>query len=276
MVGIVYGALMCLAQRDIKKLIAYRSVSPPGLLHAGHARASRAEGATGAAYQMLNHGVSTGALFLLFGMLYERRHARLISDYGGIAKVMPVFTAVFLIITFSSVAVPGTNGFVGEFLVLLGTFKSALPLVVRACSPPPAVILGAAYMLWMVQRVFFGPLTRRENQGLRDLNLREIVTALPLRGAGAGDGPDAPALPGRARASTDALRGARHADAEPPTPRCACGLELPTDGARRGRAAHAAARRAERPQRDRARIRRRSPSAVADAPVHRDARPNRS
>ncbi|HZH03503.1 MAG TPA: NADH-quinone oxidoreductase subunit M, partial [Myxococcaceae bacterium] len=177
-IGIVYGALMCLAQRDIKKLIAYSSVSHLGYCMLGMI-ALTAEGASGSAYQMLNHGVSTGALFLLFGLLYERRHTRLMSDYGGIARVMPLFAALFLIITFSSIAVPGTNGFVGEFLVLLGTFKSSLPLAYGVLGTT-AVILGAAYMLWMVQRVFFGPLAHHENQGLRDLSMREAVTALPF------------------------------------------------------------------------------------------------
>jgi NADH-quinone oxidoreductase subunit M len=177
-IGIVYGALMCLAQRDIKKLIAYSSVSHLGYCMLGML-ALTAEGATGSAYQMLNHGVSTGALFLLFGFLYERRHTRLMSDYGGIAKVVPVYTASFLIITFSSVAVPGTNGFVGEFLVLLGTFKSSLGLAVGVLAAL-GVILGAAYMLWMVQKVFFGPLTHRENQHLSDLSLREFATVLPF------------------------------------------------------------------------------------------------
>jgi NADH-quinone oxidoreductase subunit M len=177
-IGIVYGALMCLAQRDIKKLIAYSSVSHLGYCMLG-LLALTAEGATGSAYQMLNHGVSTGALFLLFGFLYERRHTRLMSDYGGIAKVVPVYTASFLIITFSSVAVPGTNGFVGEFLVLLGTFKSSLGMAFGALATL-GVILGAAYMLWMVQKVFFGPLTHRENQGLTDLSLREFATVAPF------------------------------------------------------------------------------------------------
>ncbi len=177
-IGIVYGALMCLAQRDIKKLIAYSSVSHLGYCMLGML-ALTAEGATGSAYQMLNHGVSTGALFLLFGFIYERRHTRLMSDYGGIARVVPVFTAAFLIITFSSIAVPGTNGFVGEFLVLLGTFKSNLGLGLAAVSVL-GVILGAAYMLWMVQKVFFGPLTHRENQHLTDLSLREFATVLPF------------------------------------------------------------------------------------------------
>jgi NADH-quinone oxidoreductase subunit M len=177
-VGIVYGALMCLAQRDVKKLIAYSSVSHLGFCMLGMF-AFTPEAVSGSAYQMLNHGVSTGALFLLFGMLYERRHTRLISDYGGIAKVMPVFAAIFLIITFTSVAVPGTNGFVGEFLVLLGTFKSSLSTWYGVLAAT-GVILGAAYMLWMVQRVFFGQLTHRENAHLGDLRFRELLTVLPL------------------------------------------------------------------------------------------------
>jgi NADH-quinone oxidoreductase subunit M len=177
-IGIVYGALMCLAQKDIKKLIAYSSVSHLGYCMLGMF-AFTSEGASGSAYQMLNHGVSTGALFLLFGFLYERRHARLMADYGGIAKVMPVFTAFFLIVTFSSIAVPGTNGFVGEFLVLLGTFKSNLPMVFGVMAAT-GVILGAAYMLWMVQKVFFGTVTHQENLSLKDLNRREILAAVPL------------------------------------------------------------------------------------------------
>jgi len=186
-IGIVYGALMCLAQRDIKKLIAYSSVSHLGYCMLGML-AVTAEGATGSAYQMLNHGISTGALFLLFGFLYERRHTRLMADFGGIAKVMPVFTVAFVIITFSSVAVPGTNGFIGEFLVLLGTFKSDLGAaagnphltMVFGAFATLGVILGAAYMLWMVQKVFFGGLTHRENQHLTDMNLREMLTVLPF------------------------------------------------------------------------------------------------
>jgi NADH-quinone oxidoreductase subunit M len=177
-IGIVYGALMCLAQRDIKKLIAYSSVSHLGYCMLG-IMAFTPEGATGSAYQMLNHGVSTGALFMLFGFLYERRHARLMSDYGGIAKVMPAYTAFFLIVTFSSIAVPGTNGFVGEFLVLLGTFKSNLPLWFGVAAAT-CVVLGAAYMLWMVQKVFFGQVTHQENLGLKDLSPRELVAAVPF------------------------------------------------------------------------------------------------
>ena len=178
-VGIVYGAMMCLAQRDVKKLIAYSSVSHLGFCMLG-IFALTAEGATGSAYQMLNHGVSTGALFCLFGFLYERRHTRAIIEYGGIARSMPVFAALFLIITFSSIAVPGTNGFIGEFLVLLGTFKSTEVPMWIAVLASTGVILGASYMLWMVQRVFFGPLVQVENARLKDLNGRELATALPF------------------------------------------------------------------------------------------------
>ena len=178
-VGIVYGAMMCLAQRDVKKLIAYSSVSHLGFCMLG-IFALTAEGATGSAYQMLNHGVSTGALFALFGFLYERRHTRAIIEYGGVARSMPVFAALFLIITFSSIAVPGTNGFVGEFLVLLGTFKSTHLSMWLGVLAATGVILGAAYMLWMVQRVFFGPLVQVENARLRDVNGRELAIALPF------------------------------------------------------------------------------------------------
>ena len=177
-VGIVYGALMCLAQRDVKKLLAYSSVSHLGYCMLGLI-ALTGEGASGSAYQMLNHGVSTGALFLLFGFLQERRNSRLMSDYGGIAKVVPVYTAAFLILTFSSLAVPGTNGFVGEFLILLGTFKSNLGVAYGVLGTL-GVVLGAVYLLWMVQKVFLGPLTHRDNQNLMDLNAREALTVLPF------------------------------------------------------------------------------------------------
>ena len=178
-VGIVYGAMMCLAQSDVKRLIAYSSVSHLGFCMLG-IFALTAEGASGSAYQMLNHGVSTGALFLLFGWLYERRHTRNLIDFGGVARSMPVFAALFLIITFSSIAVPGTNGFIGEFLVLLGTFKSTRVPMWLAVLATSGVILGASYMLWMVQRVFFGPLVQVENARLRDLNGRELATSLPF------------------------------------------------------------------------------------------------
>ncbi|MGO8969280.1 MAG: complex I subunit 4 family protein [Myxococcaceae bacterium] len=175
-VGIVYGALMCLAQQDVKKLIAYSSISHLGICMLG-IFAFTAEAASGSAYQMLNHGVSSGALFCLFGYLYERRHTRRIGDYGGVAKVMPFFAASFLVVTFSSIAVPGTNGFVGEFLVLLGAFKASSLWLGYPVLATTTVILGASYMLWMVQRVFFGPIDRPENTSLQDLDFREGLTA---------------------------------------------------------------------------------------------------
>ena len=178
-VGIVYGAMMCLAQRDVKRLIAYSSVSHLGFCMLG-IFAITVEAAAGSAYQMLNHGVSTGALFCLFGFLYERRHKRNMIEFGGIARSMPVFAALFLIIAFSSIAVPGTNGFVGEFLVLLGTFKSTHLAMWLGVLASTGVILGASYMLWMVQRVFFGPLVQVENARLHDVNIRELATALPF------------------------------------------------------------------------------------------------
>jgi NADH-quinone oxidoreductase subunit M len=180
LIGIIYGALMCLAQKDIKKLIAYSSVSHLGYCMLG-IFAFTPEGATGSAYQMLNHGVSTGALFLLFGFLYERRHTRLMSEFGGIAKVMPLFAATFVLVTFSSIAVPGTNGFVGEFLVLLGTFKAEALSTWTGVLATTGVILGAAYMLWMVQKVFFGPLSATgKNAHLGDLGPREATLAFAL------------------------------------------------------------------------------------------------
>src|SRR5574341_339454 len=126
---------------------------------------------------MINHGISTGALFLLVGMVYERRHTRMIEDYGGVAKAMPIFAAFFMIIALSSIGLPGTNGFVGEFLIILGTFKSNIVYAVLAAS---GVILAAIYMLWMYQRVFFGKVTNPANEKLLDLNLREKLILVPL------------------------------------------------------------------------------------------------
>ena len=131
----------------------------------------------GALMVNLSHGISTGALFLLIGMIYERRHTRLIADYGGIAKVMPVFATILTIVAFSSIAVPGTNGFVGEFLVLVGSFRTQ---PVYALIAATAVIFAAAYLLWAIQRIIFNPLTKPENKGLRDLNWREIGLMAPL------------------------------------------------------------------------------------------------
>jgi NADH-quinone oxidoreductase subunit M len=179
-VGIVYGSLMCMAQRDMKKLIAYSSVAHLGFVMLGLVAFTSA-GATGAVYQMLNHGVSTGALFLLVGMMYERRHTRLLADYGGIAKIVPVFGTVWLIVTLSSIGLPGTNGFVGEFLILSGTFVSAIPGGKWwAAAAATGVILGAVYMLGMYQRVWQGEVRRDENRAIPDLTLREWVVLAPL------------------------------------------------------------------------------------------------
>jgi NADH-quinone oxidoreductase subunit M len=177
-IGIVYGALVALVQDDVKKLVAYSSVSHLGFVMLG-LFALNGEGVAGSVLQMLNHGVSTGALFLLVGVLYERRHTRAIADYGGLTKVVPVFAVVLMVVTLSSIGLPGTNGFVGEFLILLGAFQYApIPTALATTG----VILGATYMLWMFQRVMFGPLSNRSNQTLTDLNGRELAYLLPLVG----------------------------------------------------------------------------------------------
>ncbi len=175
-IGIIYGALVALIQPDMKKLVAYSSVSHLGYVMLG-IFAFNMQGVEGGLYQMLNHGISTGALFLIVGMLYERRHTRMIKDFGGIARVMPVYATFFMIATLSSIAVPGTNGFVGEFMILVGSFRSLPAYAVFATS---GAILGALYMLWMYQRVMFQPLDKEENKVLKDLNWREIITLLPL------------------------------------------------------------------------------------------------
>ena len=175
-IGIIYGAMVAMVQTDIKKLVAYSSVSHLGYVMLG-IFALNMQGIEGGLYQMLNHGISTGALFLIVGMLYERRHTRQISDFGGIAKVMPVFATFFMIATLSSIAVPGTNGFVGEIMILIGAFRSYPVFAVIAVA---GAILGAMYMLWMYQRVMFCSLDKPENQNLKDLNMREIITLLPL------------------------------------------------------------------------------------------------
>jgi NADH-quinone oxidoreductase subunit M len=177
-IGIIYGALVAMVQPDMKRLVAYSSVSHLGFIVLGLFSGTNA-GVQGAVIQMVSHGISTGALFMLVGMLYDRRHTRLISEFGGIAKRMPAYAAVFLIVTFSSIGLPGTNGFVGEFLILLGTF-STQGRAVYAVFAALGVILAAVYMLWMVQRVFFGPIKHRANENLNDLTLRELVVAVPL------------------------------------------------------------------------------------------------
>src|SRR5574342_862278 len=180
LVGIVYGALMCLVQRDMKRLVAYSSVSHLGFVMLGM-MALPAEGLQGSVYQMLNHGVSTGGLFLLVGLLYERRHTRLIADYGGIARQVPWIAAAFVVVTLSSVGLPGTNGFVGEFLILSGTWLGRLPRAgLYAAVGATGVILGAVYMLLLVEKVFFGPMRNEANRGMRDLSLREAFVLAPI------------------------------------------------------------------------------------------------
>jgi NADH-quinone oxidoreductase subunit M len=175
-IGIVYGALVAMMQEDLKKLVAYSSVSHLGFVMLG-LFAFNLQGIEGAVYQMLNHGLSTGALFLIVGMIYDRRHTRRIDDFGGLWKQVPVLSALFLVVTLSSIGLPGLNGFVGEFLILLGAFQATPVWTAVAAS---GVVLGAIYMLWMFRRVFFGPLDRPENQRLEDLNLREICLLAPI------------------------------------------------------------------------------------------------
>ncbi|MFN2546621.1 MAG: NuoM family protein, partial [Myxococcales bacterium] len=232
-IGIVYGSFMCMAQSDLKRLIAYSSVAHLGFVMLGLS-ALTAEAASGAVLQMVNHGISTGALFLMIGYLYERTHTRDLAAYGGLARVAPAIAATFLVVTLSSIGLPGTNGFIGEFLVLLGTFTSrglGAPWILPAMARPvvallagvligallsgkwlvrgfiglvvfavlalflpleypkgitlgvvgtSGVILGAVYMLWMYQRVFWGPQRKAASHGVRDLDVREWFTIAPL------------------------------------------------------------------------------------------------
>ena len=175
-IGIIYGALVAMVQPDVKKLVAYSSVSHLGFVVLGLAAGTQAS-TQGAILQMVNHGLTTGALFLLVGMLYERTYTRLIDRYGGLAEVMPIFTGIFLVVTLGSIGLPGLNGFVGEFLILAGSWGGHPVAVVFAGL---GVILSAVYMLWMVQRVFWGPVDITANYALPDINLREIFVVAPL------------------------------------------------------------------------------------------------
>jgi len=174
--GIIYGALVAMVQDDLKKLVAYSSVSHLGFVMLGMF-AFNSQGVEGSIIQMVNHGISTGALFLAVGVIYDRRHTRLISEFGGLTKRMPIFSAVFLIVALSSIGLPGLNGFVGEFLILLGVFKVNY---IYAGVAATGVILAAAYMLWMFQRVMFNKMTNPENEKLKDLNAREYAMFIPL------------------------------------------------------------------------------------------------
>jgi NADH-quinone oxidoreductase subunit M len=175
-IGIVYGALVAMAQKDMKKLVAYSSVSHLGFVMLGMF-ALNPHGLSGSVLQMINHGLSTGGLFLLVGIIYERRHTRMIADYGGLAKVMPVYAMMFMIITMASIGLPTLNGFIGELTILVGAFTRSTTWAVLAAS---GIVLGAAYMLWMYQRAFFGEITHEENKTLKDVGLREQWTLIPL------------------------------------------------------------------------------------------------
>ncbi len=180
--GVIYGALVAWKQDDIKRLVAYSSVAHLGYVMLGLFGATPS-GMQGAVLQMVNHGISTGALFLLVGVIYDRRHTRKVDEYGGIAKVMPIYTAVFLIVTFSSIGVPGTNGFVGEFMIIMGTYVSerlGTFAGIHTVGAAMGVILAAIYMLSVVQKVFFGPLKNPKNKHLNDLTVRESVALAPL------------------------------------------------------------------------------------------------
>src|SRR5829696_225412 len=175
-IGIIYGALVALVQPDIKKLVAYSSVSHPGFVMLGIWGATVIS-VQGALMVMISHGISTGALFLLIGMIYERRHTRLIDAYGGIARVVPIFSLILTVVALSSIGLPGLNGFVGEFLVLLGSF-GAYPWATGVATT--GVIFAAAYLLWALQRMIFNRLDNPENEGLKDLSRRELAVLLPL------------------------------------------------------------------------------------------------
>lgn len=186
-IGIIYGALVAMVQPDVKRLVAYSSVAHMGFVILGMFSFTEM-GMQGAVYQMLNHGISTGALFLLVGFIYERRHTRKITDFGGLSNVMPIYATIFVITTMSSIGLPFLNGFVGEFLIMIGMFQSNALAVganvnwnyIAAMLAGTGVIFAAVYLLWMVQRVFFGKVTNEKNRSLADLSWREIGIMVPL------------------------------------------------------------------------------------------------
>jgi len=175
-IGIIYGALVCMMQIDLKRLIAFSSVSHLGFVMLGLFTYNMA-GVQGGIIQMINHGLSTGALFLIVGIIYERRHTRLIAEFGGLSTPMPIYAAIFMVVALSSIGLPGLNGFVGEFLILLGAFKINKIYAILGAS---GVIFAACYMLWMFQRVMFGVVTNEKNRNLPDLTTREIAYLVPL------------------------------------------------------------------------------------------------
>jgi NADH-quinone oxidoreductase subunit M len=175
-IGIIYGALACMMQKDMKKLIAYSSVSHLAFCTLG-IFALTPHGLSGSVIQQINHGISTGALFLLIGVLYERRHTRLISEFGGLSTPMPNFAAIYMIASLSSLGLPLLNGFIGEFTILRGTYEVSIRYTAWASI---GIVLGAAYLLWLYQRVMFGPVTNPANEHMADLNAREYATLIPL------------------------------------------------------------------------------------------------
>jgi len=175
-IGIIYGAAVAIVQPDIKRLVAYSSVSHMGFVILG-IFALTSQGLSGAVFIMISHGLVTGALFLLIGMIYERRHTRMISEYGGLAKIMPIYAGIFLFMAFASVGLPGLSGFVGEFGVLLGSYLTLPALAIIAGG---GVILAAVYMLWAYERVFTGPVTNQKNEDLSDIGFREMAILVPL------------------------------------------------------------------------------------------------
>ena len=186
-IGIIYGALVAMVQPDMKRLVAYSSVAHMGFVVLGMFSFTE-WGMQGAVYQMLCHGVSTGALFLLVGFIYERRHTRMIAELGGLANPMPIYATLFVFTTMSSIGLPFLNGFVGEFLIMLGMWKSQILSMTGGANwnyiatlfAGTGVILAAVYLLWLVQRVFFGKITNEKNRGLTDLLWREIGLLAPL------------------------------------------------------------------------------------------------
>ncbi len=175
-IAIIYGAMVCMVQPDMKRLIAYSSVSHMGFVMLGMF-AFNAQGVQGSLLQMINHGLSTGGLFLVVGLIYDRRHTRLISELGGLSRQMPIYATLFALIMFASMGLPGLNGFIGEFLILIGAFQVRWWWGALAVT---GVILGAAYMLWLYQRTMFGEITKDANQSLPDLDAREMATLLPI------------------------------------------------------------------------------------------------
>jgi NADH-quinone oxidoreductase subunit M len=175
-IGIIYGALVSMVQVDLKKLVAYSSVSHLGFVMLG-IFALNPYGIQGALIQNINHGISTGALFLLVGIIYDRRHTRLIKEFGGLSKIMPKYAICFMIVALSSIGLPGMNGFVGEFLILLGIFQ--VNGLWAACATS-GVILAACYILWMFQRVMFLEVKNPKNMNLKDMNVREMFTVVPI------------------------------------------------------------------------------------------------